>query len=145
MYLTLPSNSSNSLYPNNTPAKYKVRLQRELLLEAGEWEVGLAEIHFPYNRRLPPTLQVCCNIIDHQLVGNGIRPLLRIISIKGKKAGDVISQVFERPHYIPVSGGAVRDVEISICDNSTEILSTPYGPVTVVLHLRRVKEPYFHI
>ena len=45
-YLTLPSNSSMNIYPNNTLAKYTTRLHNDVSLQ-GEWEVGLSEIVFP--------------------------------------------------------------------------------------------------
>ena len=45
-YLTLPSNSSMDIYPNNTLAKYTTRLHNDVSLQ-GEWEVGLSEIVFP--------------------------------------------------------------------------------------------------
>ena len=41
-YVTLPSNSSIDIYPNNTLTKYIVRLPRTLYLKEG-FEVALAE------------------------------------------------------------------------------------------------------
>lgn len=45
-YLTLPSNSSKDYFPDNTVTNYVTKLHNTVSL-AGEWEVGLAEIHFP--------------------------------------------------------------------------------------------------
>lgn len=45
-YLTLPSNASSKVYPNNTVAHYFTVLPTRLNL-SGEWEAGLCEIHFP--------------------------------------------------------------------------------------------------
>ena len=45
-YLTLPSNSSEKFYPNNTLAQFSTKLQEDVSLD-GVWEVGLAEISFP--------------------------------------------------------------------------------------------------
>ena len=45
-FLTLPSNSSFSYYPNNTIAEFTTQLPRTIQLE-GEWEVALAEIQYP--------------------------------------------------------------------------------------------------
>ena len=45
-YVTLPSNSSIDIYPNNTLTKYIVRLPRTLYLKEG-FEVALAEIMYP--------------------------------------------------------------------------------------------------
>ena len=46
-YLTLPSNSSMDVYPNNTMANFKTRLPNRIELE-GRWEVGLVEIQYPH-------------------------------------------------------------------------------------------------
>jgi len=47
-YLTLPSNSSESHYPDNTLTDYTTKLASMIEL-TNEWEVGLAEIMFPRN------------------------------------------------------------------------------------------------
>ena len=47
-YITLPSNSSEKFYPNNTLAQFTTKLQTNISLH-DEWEVGLAEITFPKN------------------------------------------------------------------------------------------------
>lgn len=50
MYLTLPSNSSMSFFPENRLNNFSTRLQSQLHLgEVGAWEVGLSEIHYPRN------------------------------------------------------------------------------------------------
>ena len=47
-YLVLPSNSSMTLYPENTLADYTVNLSQPVTLDdPHKWEVGLAEIQFP--------------------------------------------------------------------------------------------------
>src|SRR5688572_30289327 len=45
-YLTLPSNSSQELFPNNTLTEFTTQLPSTIEL-TNEWEVGLAEIMFP--------------------------------------------------------------------------------------------------
>ena len=44
-YVTLPSNGFD--FPENTLSTYTVRLERPLVLEAGQWEVGLADMQYP--------------------------------------------------------------------------------------------------
>ena len=46
-YLTLPSNSSMKVHPDNTLAHYITDLRQRMSL-SGEWECGLAEIHVPH-------------------------------------------------------------------------------------------------
>jgi hypothetical protein len=45
-YLTLPSNSSMSYYPNNTTTKFSTQLPQQITLN-GKWEVALVEFHYP--------------------------------------------------------------------------------------------------
>lgn len=45
-YVTLPSNASKDLFPENTSAAFTVRMFKPLDLR-GEWEVGLVEFHYP--------------------------------------------------------------------------------------------------
>jgi len=46
-YLTLPSNASMQLYPNNTAAQYTIKLPRPINLDGGGWEVALTELSIP--------------------------------------------------------------------------------------------------
>ena len=46
-YLTLPSNASMKMYPDNTLAHYITDLPQRIDL-TGEWECGLAEIQYPH-------------------------------------------------------------------------------------------------
>ena len=46
-YLTLPSNSSMSYFPNNTVANFRVKLAETIDLP-GQWEVALVELYYPH-------------------------------------------------------------------------------------------------
>ena len=41
-YITLPSESSRDVFPENNPSEYTVRLPRWIQLK-GEWEIGTME------------------------------------------------------------------------------------------------------
>ena len=45
--LTLISNNSVELFPNNEPGLFKTQLPGELVLEDGEWVIGLARVQIP--------------------------------------------------------------------------------------------------
>ena len=48
-YITLPSESSRNVFPENNPSEYTVRLPRWIQLK-GEWEIGLHSIAYtPWN------------------------------------------------------------------------------------------------
>ena len=46
-YVTLPSNSNLSEFPNNQPNNFKVRLAEPLRLQGGDWSVGLSSESLP--------------------------------------------------------------------------------------------------
>ena len=46
-YLTLPSNASTSVYPNNGPSGFKVALPNVYELHGDEWQMGLASLICP--------------------------------------------------------------------------------------------------
>ncbi len=46
-YLTLPSNASLDVFPNNKTTKYHVKLPQAVDLE-GDWEVGVYSISYPH-------------------------------------------------------------------------------------------------
>ena len=52
-YVTLPSNASLDVHPNNTLSKYTVQLPRTLYLKPG-FEVALAEIQYPLSWKTVP-------------------------------------------------------------------------------------------
>lgn len=46
-YLTLPSNSSKNIFPDNKLHSFRIKLQKSLPISQGKWVVGLSEIQFP--------------------------------------------------------------------------------------------------
>lgn len=46
-YYTLPSNSSEYIFQENTQSSYKVKINKQLPITQGKWEVGLSDIQFP--------------------------------------------------------------------------------------------------
>lgn len=47
-FVTLMSNSSETMFPQNTTASFTVLLPEKITL-SGSWHVALAEVHFNYN------------------------------------------------------------------------------------------------
>ena len=54
-YLTLPSHSSRTEFPNNTSNSFKIRLPHPIHLEGGGWKVGLVAISLPDSKLLAPS------------------------------------------------------------------------------------------
>ena len=56
-YITLPSHSSKTEFPDNTANSFKIRLPHPIQLEGGGWKVGLAAVSLPDPcNRLPNVL-----------------------------------------------------------------------------------------
>ena len=96
-YITLPSESSKKLFPDNNPSEYTVRLPRWVHLK-GEWEIGLHSIAYtPWN------------IIQH--LDEPISFMTGGKEGKGRKM---------RKHYSSVHE-YVSDIRKSLVDKSNEI------------------------
>ena len=62
-YLTLPSNSSESYFPDNTISNFHTKLHQKVSLQ-GDWEVALSEIIFPrtwFNIGTEQFITIQCN------------------------------------------------------------------------------------
>ena len=82
------------------------------------------------------SMYVYCDIVSHRQVGDTMVPLLRTIPITDKQ-GSVIYQIFEKPHYLPLSRSTFSTIEVLLSNGQGE---TPHfaGDIktVVTLHLR---------
>ena len=84
------------------------------------------------------TLFIYCNLIEPQVVGNALSPLLRTVAIRGKQ-GDFVSEVFQTPHYVKIKNKSFDVVELAIKSDVGEDVKFNFGKVIVKLHLRQIK------
>lgn len=238
-YITLPSDASMDVFPDNTMSHFSTKLPKRLEL-LGEWEVGLVEMIYPrmwnnitddgnsyeynlgngvkkvnsipsgfyesvneiidqfeknikiklaYNKLskkvklqltngatlrlskglaeslgfdhnetlgeniIPPNtifiespfvadpnvdlhlLYIYTDIIQPEMVGGIVAPLLRILTVKGKD-GEMVHAQFERPHYLPLSRKNIESIEIVIRTHSGRYVSFERGKLIVKLHFR---------
>jgi hypothetical protein len=82
------------------------------------------------------TLFVYCNIVEDQIIGNSMAPLLRIVETQGKH-GDLICKTYDSPHYIPVLLKDIQSIEINIKNDMNEYYKFEFGKVIVKLHLKK--------
>ncbi len=83
------------------------------------------------------SLYVYCDLIQPQIVGNTLVPLLRAFAIEGKH-GDYITKTFLSPHYAKLRTKTFDTVEISIRTDTNKAVKFNFGKVIVKLHLRKV-------
>jgi hypothetical protein len=102
-------------------------------LEAGTHR-GLA---LPDPRGGLGTYYVYCNVIEPQIVGNTMAPLLRVVPLKGDY-GEVQSQPFWNLQYSGVLVKRFASIEISIKDGAGKPVVFSFGTVLTKLHFRRL-------
>lgn len=78
---------------------------------------------------------VYTDIVAPQIVGDIQAPLLRIVRVKGQ-TGEVISQYYDRPQYLPLMRHSFQTIQIELRLNSGNFVPFQRGKVIVILHFR---------
>lgn len=82
------------------------------------------------------SLYIYCSLVEPQIVGNTIAPLLRNVHIEGYH-GDIIEKLYHTPHYVPVIAKEVDRIEIDIKDDKNQSVPFQFGKTVVKLHFRK--------
>jgi hypothetical protein len=80
---------------------------------------------------------VYSDIVEPQIVGDTLAPLLRMVNIGGIE-GQAVTQTF-RPFYVPVSRLEFDTIEILLCNEFGEEIQFEKGQSIVTLHFRKLK------
>ena len=83
------------------------------------------------------SMYLYCSLVEPNLVGDTLAPLLRIVPINGQ-FGENFTRVYDTIIYQPVKKSVVQNVEIDIRDDTGKAIPFARGKVIVSLHLRRV-------
>lgn len=84
-----------------------------------------------------PAIFVYCDIVQHQVVGNMLAPLLRVVPIEGNP-GEYIWRQIMKPMYLDVNKGYISTIEVELRDDSGNLIPFQVGKVLLVLELKRV-------
>ena len=145
-YVTLFSNASQDLYPDNTIAAFTSKLAHPIELGSG-WEVGLCElssppsennIYFETNEILPVGKGygfIYCDIIAPQLVGDSFVRCLRTYPLSSKQS----EQIFQSVYYVPIQRNTIHTIRIEALTQRGNRVPFRKGftPLRLVLHFRR--------
>lgn len=103
-------------------------------------EKGLGKYPANLHLGLPSQLFVYCDIIEPQIVGDVMTPLLRIIPIDTSKYvyGANKMHVFSPPHYMPVMRREFHTIEVDIRSSTGQKIPFQFGTVCVKLHFRKL-------
>jgi len=146
-YVTLFSNASKEVFPDNTLTAFTIHLAQPIDLGQSDWEVGLAELSYKApNRQImrgklidvisSVNVLVYCDLITPQMVGTESVRLLRTI-ICPTQLGN---HLFQNIYYLPVEKKLFQDINVELRETSGEPPALEAGiiPTKVVLHFRRV-------
>jgi len=151
-YLTLFSNASQALYPNNTIAAFTQYLPRPIHLNSNEqWEVGLCELTCPppnlgvFVKKNAPvvigseTAFVYCDLIAPQIVGDSLVRCLRTYTFPSADC----QYRFTNVYYMPLEKHTIQNIRIEVLTQQGKRVGfkSSTTPLKVVLHFRRVS-PY---
>ena len=141
-YITLFSNASQHLYPDNKISAFTIKLAHPIILDPSEiWEVGLCELSFSERQLLEDNTDalVYCDLIAPQLIGTTMVRYLRTFNIIVPEDYGVEYQ-FKNVYYIPLEKRMFRDIRIEILNLAGErvLFNDSQTPLKVVLHFRRV-------
>ena len=82
-------------------------------------------------------IHIFTDIIERQIVGNKLSPLLRSINFNTDKINEHIFHEFDQLYYIPVSINNFRTIKIDIRNETGRYIPFESGEVMVSLHFRR--------
>lgn len=81
-------------------------------------------------------LMIYSDLIEPQIVGDVLAPLLKIVNVTGQD-GEMILAQYDRPHYLPVSRKSIETLEIVIRTNMGDLVPFERGRAYVKLHFRQ--------
>jgi hypothetical protein len=90
-----------------------------------------------YSHRTLYTMFIYCDVVSYQMVGDSMAPLLRTVPVDNGTDADVVSYVFSKIHYVPLSRAAFDSIEIHLTDDTGADIEFKQGHVTVKLHFRK--------
>jgi hypothetical protein len=84
-------------------------------------------------------IYIYCSIVDYQMLGNTMVPLLRTVTIPpNRNRGEMIHEKFENPLYVKVRLKRVEDIEISFHDDTGKLIAFQAGSALLAIEFRKV-------
>ena len=149
-YITLYSNASQEIYPDNKIGAFLIQLAQPVKVYPSEIrEVGLSELSYSATEQvyeLAPLADaldnsqamVYCDLIAPQIIGSAVVRYLRTLDIlHANYDGEFL---YENVCYVPAEKEMFRDMRIEILNLSGERIAfrDSKNPLKAVLHFRRV-------
>jgi len=82
------------------------------------------------------SLYVYCDVVNHQLIGDTMAPLLGVVPIQKQAKGKQLYWVFDPPYYMDVSRNEISSIEVRLTTERGEEFPFLAGNVVCRLHFR---------
>jgi hypothetical protein len=79
------------------------------------------------------------DIIQPQVVGSSLVPMLRMINIRSDD-GEAVTDVLQTPYYMELSRSTIENITIVVCDEFGNEIPFDKGIFTTSLHFRRIRQ-----
>ena len=83
-------------------------------------------------------IYVYTNIVQNQLVGDSLVPLLRVVPIRGQDGELYRSEEFLHPHYLPTVKETTSELQFDLRRDDGTPISFQTGKVVLTLHFRKL-------
>ena len=82
------------------------------------------------------SLYVYCEVVEPQVVGDGLTPLLRIVPVEGEH-GELVTRIYTNVHYVRAKRKMIQTLEVNIRDHTGKKVPFERGTLNVTLQFRR--------
>ena len=82
------------------------------------------------------TLYIYFDIIQPQIVGNILAPLLRTVAVKKGEYGDTVDKIYFSPHYLPLRSRNFDSIEIQIKNDTDQLIPFKFGKAILKIHFK---------
>lgn len=94
--------------------------------------------YYPHLEGNAHSLYIYSSIVDHQIVGDTVAPLLRVVCPDAAKLGQTVSEKYIKPYYLPVNSNYIDTIDIQIRTTTGHFFPFLSGnPVVASLHFRK--------
>ena len=126
---------------------YRVRLKREQAIVLGfmNFEDSAETYYVKYtktgsyraNLHRETNILVYCNIVQPQIVGDVLLPLVSIVPYqKTSESYDETFYAVENIHYVPVQTKSFQNVKVHLRSSTEEFIPFEHGRATITLHVK---------
>lgn len=81
-------------------------------------------------------LYVYCDIVQPQIVGNLLTPLLEVVNVEGAYM-QIINRIYISPHYIPILKKSFNTININMKNDMNQPIPFEFGKTIIKLHFRK--------